>query len=240
MTAHTVAEAFADAAARLTGRADASGSLLALLRDCATLMEVDSVGLLIKAQDESFDLLSSTSHTAGLLELYELQTGSGPCVDAVLQNVAIAAAMPDLAHRWLPVGPAIREAGYLAVQAYPLRWHGRAVGAINLFGGSATRPDADRAKLGQAFANMAVAVLAQPLNGSWTSLQQRVTQILGDRSMIEQAKGVLAVQHGIGLADAFALLVDSALAQRIPLRDHAAHVLDGVRTPFGDSDPPTA
>ena len=34
MTAHTIVEAFADAAARLTGGADVAGDLIALLGDC--------------------------------------------------------------------------------------------------------------------------------------------------------------------------------------------------------------
>ena len=46
MTSHTVPEAFAAAAARLTRGNDAAGSLLALLRDCAWLMDADAVGIL--------------------------------------------------------------------------------------------------------------------------------------------------------------------------------------------------
>ena len=228
MTSRTVSEAFAAAAARLTRGNDAAGSLLDLLRDCAWLMDADAVGILIRSPEDRLELLSSTSHTATVLELYELQNGQGPCVEAVRHNVVVKAAMPDLADRWVPVGLAIVDAGYREVQAFPLRWQDRAVGALNVFAGTVRPPDTEQEQLGQAFANMAVAVLAQPSDPTWMSVQDRVARILTERVTIEQAKGVLAVQNNIGLADAFTLLVDAAAQRGLPLTEHAAEVLASV------------
>jgi len=228
MTSHTVPEAFAAAAARLTRGNDAAGSLLALLRDCAWLMDADAVGILIVSTEERLELLSSTSHTATVLELYELQNGRGPCVEAVRTNAVISAAMPELIDRWVPVGPALVDAGYRAVQAFPLRWQDQAVGALNVFNRRVRPLDSDHEQLGQAFANMAVAVLAQPSDPSWTSVQERVARILTERVAIEQAKGVLAVQNNIGVADAFIQLVESAERRGVPLSDQAADVLASV------------
>jgi GAF domain-containing protein len=229
MTAHTIAEAFADAAARLTDGIDTTGDLVALLSDCTALLEMASAGLLVDVPGEGLALLSSTSHATDVLELYELQNGRGPCIQAVRDNTIISAADVELKSAWEPVGPAIVSAGYLAVHAFPLRSHNQAVGALNLFATHSRPLDDDQLRLGQAFANMAVALLSHTQPASWEHVHQRVLALLSDRVTIEQAKGVLAVQHDISLADAYTTLVTSAHEQHLPLPDLAAQILASTR-----------
>jgi hypothetical protein len=229
MTAHTIVEAFADAAARLTGGADVAGDLVALLADCARLMEMESAGLLVEVPGEGLALLSTTSHTTSVLELYELQNGLGPCIQAVQDNTVVSAAGAKLQESWKPVGQAVSDAGYEAVHAFPLRWHDRAVGALNLFAGDGRELDADRLDLGQAFANMAVAVLAQSRPAAWEEVHQLILDVLDDRIVIEQAKGVLAVQNDVGLPEAYDVLVTTAGQQGVPLSELAGRILSGTR-----------
>lgn len=169
MTAHTIAEAFADAAARLTSGVDQSGDLVALLADCTALLGAESAGLLVDVPGEGLALLSSTSHATDVLELYELQNGLGPCIEAVQDNKEVWADEDELTNGWPPVGRAIAGAGYSAVHAFPLRWHDQAVGALNIFLGHEGELDQDQRRLGQAFANMAVAVLAGPAPAGGTT-----------------------------------------------------------------------
>ena len=231
MTAHSIAEAFADAAARLTGRADVAGDMVALLTDCVSLMDMESAGLLIEVPGEGLALLSSTSHTTDVLELYELQNGLGPCIEAVRQNTIINASGRDLESQWQPVGRAIVSAGYMAVHAFPLRWQDRAVGALNLFATTEGELDDDRQRLGQAFANLAVAVLAHTRPGAWSDVHQVILGVLTDRIAIEQAKGVLAVQKHIDLSEAYTLLVATACQRGIPLSEFADQVIASTRSP---------
>ncbi len=234
MTAHTVAEAFAAAAARLTGSDDVAGNLMALLGDCVALMDVNAAGLLVHVPGEGLELLSTTSHAATVLELYELQNGRGPCIEAVERNGVVSAGSTDLALRWTPVGSAILEAGYQAVYAFPLRWNDRAVGALNLFADTVPPLDAEREQLGQAFANMALAIVALPSGAKWAAVYDKIVQVLAERVNIERAKGVLAVQRDIDLAEAFTLLVEMAVRDNVPLADCAAQVLAGVQRPATD------
>lgn len=229
MTAHTIAEAFADAAARLTKGVDATGDLIALLGDCTALLGADSAGLLVDVPGEGLALLSSTSHATDVLELYELQNGLGPCIQAVRDNAEVSAAGGELADGWPPVGRAVVDAGYRAVHAFPLRWHDGAVGALNLFVARDRRLDEDQRRLGQAFADMAVAVLAQSRPPTWGEVHRRILGLLSDRIAIEQAKGVLAVQHDISLSDAYALLVSTSNEHGTPLAELAGHVLTSTR-----------
>ena len=230
MTADSIADAFADAAARLTARADVAGSLVALLTDCVALLDGTSAGLLIEVPEDGLALLSSTSHTTDVLELYELQNGRGPCIQAIHDNQIVTAMAPGLTTQWDPVGRAITGAGHRAVHAFPLRWHDHAVGAINLFSASARGLDDSQQRLGQAFANMAVAVLAHPRVADWTDVNEHIFEVLADRATVEQAKGVLAVQSDIDLPQAYALLVATAAERQLPLSEYAAQVIAGTRS----------
>lgn len=229
MTAHTIAQAFADAAARLTRGFDQSGDLVALLLDCTSLLGAESAGLLVDVPGEGLALLSSTSHTTDVLELYELQNGLGPCIQAIQDNAEVSADGAALRDGWPPVGRAIAGAGYGAVHAFPLRWDDRAVGALNLFVGHDAGLDQDQRRLGQAFANMAVAGIARSRPASWDEIHQRIVALLGDRIAVEQAKGVLAVQNDISLSDAYTLLVTTADQQGLPLAELVGRVVGSAR-----------
>jgi hypothetical protein len=228
MTALTLAEAFADAAARLVGGTDVVGSLVALLDDCVALIDGDSAGLLIEVPGDGLALLASTSHTAAVLELYELQHSQGPCIQAIRDNHTVTATVPSLSGRWAPVGQAILDAGYSGVHAFPLRFGRQAVGALNLFTAAGGVLDDQRQQLGQAFANMAVAVVTHPPTVDPSVIRRHVTDALADRVTIEQAKGVLAVQHDIAVSDAYTLLVSTAADRHLAVVEYAAQVVAGV------------
>ena len=228
MTARTIAEAFADAAARLTGQTDIIGSLVALLTDCVALTDGESAGLLVDVPGDGLALLASTSHTAAVLELYELQHNQGPCIQAIRDNDTVTATVPGLSRQWQPVGQAILDAGYQGVHSFPLRFGNQAVGALNLFTTATGELECEQQRLGQAFANMAVAVVAHPPTVDPSVLHRHVTDVLADRIPIEQAKGVLAVQNDIDLSDAYTLLVRTAADQNMAVARYAAQVVASV------------
>ena len=228
MTALTLAGAFADAAARLVGGTDVVGSLVALLDDCVALIDGDSAGLLIDVPGDGLALLASTSHSAAVLELYELQHSQGPCLQAIRDNGTVTVTVPSLSGRWAPVGQAILDAGYSGVHAFPLRFGGQAVGALNLFTTAAGLLDAERQQLGQAFANMAVAVVTHPPTVDPAVIRRHVTDVLAERITIEQAKGVLAVQHDINVSEAYTLLVNTAADRHLAVVQYAVQVVAGV------------
>ena len=239
MTARTPSEAFGDAAARLTGGTDVAGSLVALLADCVALIDGESAGLLIEVPGDGLALLASTSHAARVLELYELQSSQGPCRQAIHDNGTVTATFTTLPGRWEPVGQAILDAGFSSVHAFPLRFGDQAVGALNLFSTGADELDDEQQRLGQAFANMAVAVVAQPPSVDALALRRHITDVLADRIVIEQAKGVLAVRHDVDLPAAYSLLVSSAAGRRTALATYAAEVVADIGPP-GRTTPRTA
>ncbi len=87
MTTRTAGDAFAAATAALVTQTDTAGILANVLADTAEVLQADSVGLLVYTPRRSqLELLSSTSHVAAELELYQLQHDTGPCLEVLQSN----------------------------------------------------------------------------------------------------------------------------------------------------------
>jgi GAF domain-containing protein len=226
MTARTAAQALADAASALTGDDDVTDMLARLLDDARDVLGAQAVGLLLMTPDGGLELLSATSHRAAELELFQIQHDSGPCVDTIRAGTALSVAdTREILDRWPQVGPAIVAAGYSAVQAYPLRWHGRTLGAMNVFRDEAGPPDASAAATGQAFANIATIVIVQPTGLTPQQVTERIQQALEARTIIEQAKGVLAYTRELDMSAAYDLLRALAAERQASLTATAADVI---------------
>jgi|SRR5829696_6788241 len=153
------------------------------------------------------EVLSATTHAIGELELYQLQSGRGPCVDAVRTATRVSAVgAAEIERRWGDVGRAITGAGYVAVSAYPLRWRQTCLGALNVFWTDplAAGPEADA--LGQSFADIATIVVLHPEHLSADDITRRTRAALDGRTVIEQAKGVLAYLNSVPVDAAYDIL----------------------------------
>jgi GAF domain-containing protein len=228
MTSTTAAQAFADAASRMVNRCDIAGDLVLLLIDCADLLSAKAVGLLVAVPDNGLELLSSSTHRVRELEVYELQNGSGPCIDAISLGEPITAISPELDTAWPPLGAQIVAHGFRSVHAFPLTWHGTAIGALNVFHADpVVLNDGDRLLAGT-FADLATAVLARPLDTGVTALRQQIMAALDGRIVIEQAKGIIAYRENVERSDAFGRLLQLAAASGRPLSQVAGDILTSV------------
>jgi hypothetical protein len=112
--------------------------------------------------------------------------------------------------RWPTVGPAIVQAGFSAVHAYPLSWRDGVLGGLNLFRHDASAIDAQQEANARSFADMATLVLVQPERLEHDDVAARLARALDGRVLIEQAKGVLSHQLGVDMQTAYQALVDRA------------------------------
>jgi GAF domain-containing protein len=230
MTARTAAQALADAASALTGDDDVTDMLARLLDDARGVLGAQAVGLLLLTQGGDLELLSATSHRAAELEIFQIQHDSGPCVDAIRTGEPLfVGGASEILGRWPETGPAIVAAGYSAVHAYPLRWHGRVLGAMNVFRDDTSLPEAGEGNAGQAFANIATIVIVQPASLTERQVTDRVQLALEARTVIEQAKGVLAYTRGLDMSAAYDLLRALAADRRASLTGTAADVVTRAR-----------
>ncbi|GAB2602982.1 GAF domain-containing protein [Kribbella endophytica] len=225
MSAVTAAQAFAEAAAAMVNQHDTTDTLAHLLSSYADLTGAAAAGMLVKDDQGQLELLSATSHQATELELYQLQHDTGPCVEAFQTATAVIAASGDeLAERWGEVGTAISTAGYHAVVAVPLRWHGQVLGAMNAFHRTPETIDEEARLLSQAFADVATMVIVQ-IELSTAQVEERIRTVLGGRTVVELAKGVLAHTTGLDMAAAYRLLVERALDNGTTLTETADEVI---------------
>jgi transcriptional regulator with GAF, ATPase, and Fis domain len=226
MTATTASQAFVDAAAAMVQQEDVADTLVRLLENCADLTSAAAIGLLVKDSHGRLEVLSATSHLAVELELYQLQNDTGPCVEVAVTGAVVSVRSDsDITTRWDQVGEAIVAAGFHAVQAVPLRWHGQLIGAMNAFHADPATVDDESQQLTQAFADIATLVIVQSTTLTSTELDERVRTALAGRTVIEQAKGVLAETRGTDMATAYRLLVRHAVENHTSLTDAATHII---------------
>jgi GAF domain-containing protein len=231
MTARTATQALADATAALTSGRDVTDVLDRLVRDSADVLGAQAVGLLVLAPGGDLELLTATSHQVAELELFQIQQDAGPCIEAIRGGSPISSDRhDDIRVRWPRIGAAIISAGYRTVHAYPLRWRGRTLGALNAFHASDSPADADAGLLGQALADIATAVIVQSADLSAEQVTERVQRALQARTIIEQAKGVLAYTRNLDTAAAYDLLRRLAADHDATITDIATGIIIRART----------
>ena len=213
-------EALARATSALVSEHDVTDVLASLLTDALGALRASAGGVLLSLDDGRMELLAASSHRTRELELFQVQEESGPCVDAVRSGQAVSVSGADeLVRRWPEVGEAILAAGHTSVHAYPMHWHGTVLGAMNMFsdGDAGAAPD-DQAVMGQAFADIATLVIVHP-ELSVEVVHERTRAALAGRTVVEQAKGVVAYRDGMSVEEAYDRLRDLARERQMTLTE---------------------
>jgi hypothetical protein len=223
----TPAGMLAAAVSTLVQRGDLTDTVARLIAGCQDALAAQAVGVLLRDAQGKLDLLGATSHRITELELFQIQQDNGPCLEAIecadQSAVAGAAAIID---RWPVVGARIVESGFLTVQAHPLIWNGTVLGAMNVFYRSDREPSDEQRQLGQAFADMLCILVVQTVELSAVELSERVQRALHGRTIVEQAKGVLAYRGGIDMAQAYDVLVHTAAAHGRTITEYATGLVE--------------
>lgn len=208
--------------------------LLTLLADrCVEVLDVSAAGLMLVAPEGDLRVVASSSDAMRVLELFELQSAQGPCMDSYRTGVPVVnhdlAADPD---RWPQFAPVAITAGFRSVHALPMRLRGVVIGALNLFRTDEGGLDETDMLAAQAFADVAtIAILQHRAVVEAQVLNEQLHHALNSRIAIEQAKGMLAERAGVDMEAAFARLRSHARNQNRRLADVARDVVAGVLTP---------
>ena len=224
-----LSDLFVEVADTLVDDFDVVDFLHRLTEHAAAVSGAEAVGLLLADHRDRLRFLAATSESARLLELYQLQTAQGPCLDCFRTRRAVVNA--DLLHagdRWPVFAPRAIEAGYQSVHAFPLRLRDEAIGALNLFGQASALFQPNEVRVVQALADVAtIAILQERTVARAEALTEQLQGALNSRIVIEQAKGALAQLLGISVDEAFEILRTEARSSRRSLMLVAAQVLDG-------------
>jgi len=225
MEAARAADALAQASAALVDATDVAGFLATLLTSSTGVLHMDAGGILVE-DGNRLDLLAASSHAAVELELHQSQFDEGPCVDAHVSGRGVSAHGSDLVNRWPRFGQTMLDSGFSSAHASPLRWHGKPIGAIGWFGRTDTVLRPDEETVAQAFADLATLLIVQTARVDLDTVRRRIQTVLTLRIVIEQAKGVLAWNHGIDMATAYELLVQRGADEGSTLTATARTVID--------------
>jgi transcriptional regulator with GAF, ATPase, and Fis domain len=208
--------------------------LLSLLAErCVEVLDVAAAGLMLAGPDGDLRVMASSSEAVGVLELFELQSKEGPCLDCYRSGQAVVD--QDLATvnaRWPRFAPQALAAGFGSVQALPMRLRGTVIGALNLFhaeAGEIREADIDAA---QALADIAtIAILQQRAWPEAQAVNQLRQHALNSRVVIEQAKGMVAERAGLDMGQAFMALRNHARNHKLRLVVIAEDVIGGHLAP---------
>jgi GAF domain-containing protein len=190
--------------------------------------------------DGHLRVMGSSSDAMRVLELFELQSQEGPCLDcyrtgqAVLnQNLAAANG------RWPHFAAEAVAAGFHSVHALPMRLRGAVIGALNLFSiepGEIPPADVDAA---QALADIAtIAILQHRAALEAQVLNEQLNHALNSRIVIEQAKGMVAERTGLTMEQAFTALRQYARNHNLRLVQVAQDVIAGTLAASALKRPP--
>jgi len=204
--------------------------LLSLLADrCVEVLDVAAAGLMLAGPDGDLRVMASSSEAMRVLELFELQSKQGPCLDCYRSGKAVV--NQDLATvnaRWPRFAPQALAAGFGSMHAVPMRLRGTVIGALNLFHtevGEMHEADIDAA---QALADIAtIAILQQRATLEAQVVNQLRQHALNGRVVIEQAKGVVAERAGLDMEQAFTALRNHARNHNLRLVVLAEDVIGG-------------
>jgi GAF domain-containing protein len=234
MDGQLLSETFVELTDTMVADFDIIDFLHVLTSRSVELLNVSAAGLLLADPRGELRVVAASSEAARLLELFQLQSDQGPCLDCFRSGRPVSATDLSADKRWPEFADAAGQAGFSAVQALPMRLRDQVVGALNLFRSTVGAFDADTVQVGQALADVATISLLHERNmRRRDTLNEQLQTALNSRVVIEQAKGKLAERLGIDVNQAFTLLRDQARNRNQRLSDLARAFVDGTQAITG-------
>jgi hypothetical protein len=176
--------------------------------------------------------LRGTAGVSGLgvqaVQELQFELGEGPCVDAWASMAPVLE--PDLARpevpRWPVFAPSAVAAGVLAVFVFPLVLGAIRVGVLVFYRDRPGGLDGDELAYGLVLADLATWVILGVQSGAPADVLHEVLAAEPTHwAEVHQATGMVAVQLGVGLDEAFVRVRGYAFAEGRPVREIAREVV---------------
>lgn len=221
--------AFVTLADTLVDEYDVIDLLDRLVGFCVELLPADAAGIMLGDARRELRAVAASNDAAHIMELLQLQSDQGPCVDCFQHAEPVSVAdLAEASQRWPAFTAAVRQStDFRSVHALPLRLRGRAIGALNLFSSvPGLLPEADLL-LGQALADVAtIGILQERAIRRGEVVNEQLQAALHSRVIIEQAKGAVAQYATITPDAAFDQLRLYARSHNLKLGELARRIAD--------------
>ncbi|MFB9320186.1 ANTAR domain-containing protein [Cryptosporangium minutisporangium] len=230
-----MASIFVDVADTLVEQFDLLEFLHMLTDRTADLVSAAAVGLVLADKNGRLEFLAGSNENVRLLELFQLQTREGPCLEAYRTGQpVININLGEASSRWPRFAPQATALGFQSVHAFPLRLRNQTIGALNVFGDTkGGRFEESDVPIVQALADVAaISLLQERAIHRGEILTEQLQGALNTRIVIEQAKGAVAQIHQISVDEAFMRIRAYARNNNKRLTDVAhAVIADRTRVP---------
>jgi GAF domain-containing protein len=234
VSAQRLAAIFVEVADTLVDEFDLIDFLHMLTDRTADLVGAAAVGLMLADGRGNLEFMAGSNENVRLLELFQLQTREGPCLEAYrtgqpVINIDLSTATA----RWPRFAPRATESGFQSVHAFPLRLRSQVIGALNVFGdtkgGDFSGADVP---IVQSLADVAaIALLQERALRRGEALTEQLQGALNSRIIIEQAKGAVAYARAITVDQAFIRIRDYARNHNRKLTEVAQTIVNDRTTP---------
>lgn len=208
VSAERLAAVFVEVCDTLVSEFDVIEFLQMVTSRTAELIDAAAVGLLLADQHGELQFMAASDEATTLLELFQVQTEEGPCLEAFRTCAPVL--IPDLAvaaGRWPQFAPRAVEAGFRSVHAVPMHLRDHVIGAMNLFSTKTGGMEPNELVIVQALADTAtIGLMQERAIRRGEMLTEQLHAALNSRIVIEQAKGALARIHGVDVDEAFRLM----------------------------------
>jgi GAF domain-containing protein len=198
-----------------------------LVRSCTAFTSADEAGVMLADSSGALHVVASSSERASDVEEAQLGVAAGPCLESFRTGQPIEIPrIQDISDTWPEFASVARSRGLCAVHAIPISLRGISLGGLNVFSREEGRLTESDAALLEAMAQVsAVSIVYQRRSSEETERSSQLQRALDTRVIIEQAKGVLAHRHNIGMDRAFALIRGQARSTGSRLKDVAEQVV---------------
>ena len=208
--------------------------LLTTLSDrCIEVLDIEAAGIMLATPDGKLQVVTSSSEAMRIVELFELQSAEGPCLECFhSRQPVVNQDLTTAADRWPHFAPVAVQAGFRAADAIPMRLRGRIIGALNLFRTEVGSMSEDDVVIAQALADIAtIAILQNRDTVATREVNAQLETALSSRIVIEQAKGMIAERQRIPVDEAFNRLRSHARNHNLRLAAVAAGTVAGTIDP---------
>ncbi len=180
----------------------------------------DTAGVLLVAKGGKFESLEGTSQL--IYELDELQEryGSGPCIDAAVDQLIVRVDDFGTDQRWPEYSQAVCQTGVRSSLSFKLYTGNRTAGALNIFSMKPHAFDGESEAIGSVLAAHAAAALIASRQG------EQLQSALTTRDVIGQAKGIIMQRYNVDAIRAFEMLRQLSQSMNTRLIDVSQRVVD--------------
>jgi GAF domain-containing protein len=227
LSAQRLAEVFVEVADTLVDDFDVIDFLHVVTGRAAELLDATAVGLLLADPFGGLQFMAASDESVGLLALFQAQNHEGPSLEAFYGRRPVSYVELDrVADRWPEFGPRALAQGFRAAHAFPMRIHGKVIGALSVLDREPMTLGPAEQGIVQSLVDVATIGLLQERTIRRSEvLSEQLQAALNSRVVIEQAKGVLSQFHRITVEEAFGLLQRQARSSDGRIDDVARRVV---------------